>query len=1213
LKNIALARSDLERQQCQQFASDKVSMDSEFVPPCFTESGMFMSKHRAALLRNHPYVYDDHYNHIAPTLVIAEPYSFLATPYKWTLRDDSKDSPNTWFYTQFDESIEIRVGSNNWVSNGTNQKHIFDYFYEDVIPNESIIIAYAKAVPFIENSGRILIGLGWVEAVGALNEYDYYKTLTSGMMASYLWERNIGHSIRNDRRNGFLFPFDEIKKYLRDNPQQNPDELVVIAPDDYRDEFSYATEHLSNDALILTLNKVISVLKKYIEIGLSFGEGVSWDECINWCENLLQTVWSDRGAFPGLGSVLSALGVPYGFDIAKALKFRYRDNELWEEISSAIDKLSTILPDKQKGILKNFTTTKRENISEIIDEKQSYLQLLSRITLTLPQAKLLLDDVTRSDRWLCNYADQLTNIHNSDLSAFIIDNPYVLFEKTCRLEEKYRIGIGTIDLALFPPAFIVDQFFSYGDSSRITEQDDKRRLRAIIVSVLEQDAANGNSLMLASDLIEAVGKFRSDVPDIESEIRLATIQSKRRKDFFEEYFVQFPVELIPESGEKRIETALQLIRLQDVGSKIRRFVDDRIMLSLCIEDDWESLLNSVLKREQQAERDRENESRKEKVAAIAKMACSRISVLTGGAGTGKTTTLAALCKSNAIQSDGILVLAPTGKARVVLSSKLRKEGIHSTAKTLFQFLKNSKHCDTNTWSYYLSGKSDGNTPATVIIDECSMLTEEMFAALIEAVKNAKRVIFVGDPNQLPPIGTGKPFYDLVQKLKDQDGQPHYANLLVSNRQKQGGLSNIRLDVELSKIFSEDLAAQVQGDLFTQISLDNTNIEFIKCEDATSLSLALQQALSKIGINDVPTFDALLGGGLESSGKWMNFDSASSVENWQILSPYRNKEIVGTSGMNSLIQSTYRIPKPNFHRNTPSPLGVEGIRFAEKVINVQNQDRSSKKWRGTVWSRSLPMESCEYYTANGEIGIVTGLKDGCHFIQFSTQDGYIYNFHNGPLEESPIELAYALTVHKAQGSGFKATIFVLMEPDRGISHLVTREMLYTALTRQSEKVFIIYNKEPSEIRKYSDVELSDLAHRKTNLFGKAILRQVKDGWYDSKHIFITEDGTKVLSKSEVIVYNMLYNAGLDPIYERELRLGDITVHPDFTIETTSRDVYWEHLGMLGDYGYRKDWERKQRTYAAHGITVENGNLVLSQDELNGSIDSTKIKMLIEKLQ
>ena len=174
------------------------------------------------------------------------------------------------------------------------------------------------------------------------------------------------------------------------------------------------------------------------------------------------------------------------------------------------------------------------------------------------------------------------------------------------------------------------------------------------------------------------------------------------------------------------------------------------------------------------------------------------------------------------------------------------------------------------------------------------------------------------------------------------------------------------------------------------------------------------------------------------------------------------------------------------------------------------------------------------------------------------------------------------------------------------------MLYTALTRQSEKVFIIYNKEPSEIRKYSGVELSDLAHRKTNLFGNTVLRQVKDGWFDSKHIFITEDGTKVLSKSEVIVYNMMFEAGLNPIYERELRLGDIIVHPDFTIETTTGDIFWEHLGMLGDYGYRKDWERKKNLYSEHGISIENGNLILSQDELNGSIDSTKIKSQIQNI-
>ena len=94
--------------------------------------------------------------------------------------------------------------------------------------------------------------------------------------------------------------------------------------------------------------------------------------------------------------------------------------------------------------------------------------------------------------------------------------------------------------------------------------------------------------------------------------------------------------------------------------------------------------------------------------------------------------------------------------------------------------------------------------------------------------------------------------------------------------------------------------------------------------------------------------------------------------------------------------------------------------------------------------------------------------------------------------------------------------------------------------------------------------------------------------------------------------MLFESGLNPIYERELRLGDVIVHPDFTIETTTGDVFWEHLGMLGDYGYRKDWERKKKLYSEHGISIENGNLILSQDELNGSIDSTKIKSQIQNI-
>lgn len=1225
LKNIALARADPDKPQCSSCAGASTAVGENFHPPCLMESGMFMSSHEMEDIRQHPYTYDSHYQHILDTSVTIGRHSFVATPYKWTLKDDAADSPNNQFFTQYDPTVELDVGSGSWVSNGENQKKIFEYFYQDVEPDKSIVVAYAKAVPFIESPGRIIIGIGRVDSIGELRKYAYSEPPTGEMMTAFLWERNIGHSIRANRKNGFLFPFTEIQAYLEDNPAQSPDELVIIAPEEYRNEFSYATEHLSHDALIQTLNQTIQVLRKYQEIHLPYGNGASWSECIKWCETRLQEVWADRGAYPGLGAVLSALGMPYGFDVAIALKAKYKDNELWDNIADGVNNLEKLLPAKQKGITKFLTKTKHADIVDEIDEKKSYLALLSRITLTLPQASLLLDDTTRTGRTL-KYADHLTDIHNSDLSAKITANPYILYEKTYMLAPQFRIGISQIDIAMFPPDYVASQFFASDDENRISESDDQRRLRAVIVSILEHEAMSGSSLMLINDVISAVSKFRSDVPNIEPDIRLRTI--KRLTSYFASMFAQIDVRLITESGEERNDLALQLVRLQEIDGIINNFVDGKIDKSIEIDDAWDVLLDQALGENTQPGDEHEAAARAEKVAAIAKMAKSPISVLTGGAGTGKTTTLVALCLNDIIQRGRILVLAPTGKARVVLSSKLRDKSIEHTAKTIFQYLKETSHCDIYTWSYYTSGKVDQGVPDTIIIDECSMLTEEMLGALAETVSRAKRVILVGDPNQLPPIGTGKPFYELVQKFKSQKRQPHYANLLVSNRQKSGDGSAIRLDVELSKMFTEDLTSQVSDDLFERISHDKDNIEFVQCNDVESVPQVIIDTLAKAAnIVDVDSFDISLGG--VPNPPWMNFDDAKSIEDWQILSPYRNKEIVGTNSINSTIHTIYRVDgtSPSFKKvETENPLGIDGIVFGEKVINVINQDRKNWKW-GVYSPSKLDMENCERYIANGEVGIVTKLNKKKHWsyrnnrlesmnvehiVQFSTQTGYAYNFKSGisESETQQLELAYALTVHKAQGSGFKVTIFVLIEPERGLNPLVTREMLYTALTRQSNKVFIIYNKQPSEIKKYESAELSDLAHRKTNLFGQAILREIRSGWYDSNLIHITIDGKLVRSKSEVIVYNMLVNSGREPIYEKILTFADGTrVLPDFTIETSSGTVYWEHLGKLGDYNYRKDWERKQKLYADNGITKEKGNLIITRDELSGAIDTQIISHII----
>jgi len=100
-----------------------------------------------------------------------------------------------------------------------------------------------------------------------------------------------------------------------------------------------------------------------------------------------------------------------------------------------------------------------------------------------------------------------------------------------------------------------------------------------------------------------------------------------------------------------------------------------------------------------------------------------------------------------------------------------------------------------------------------------------------------------------------------------------------------------------------------------------------------------------------------------------------------------------------------------------------------------------------------------------------------------------------------------------------------------------------------------------------------------------------------------------------VADALSRNGIDYEYEKLLTFPDgEKVFPDFTLTKSDREIiYWEHLGMLGDYGYRRDWERKKQIYADHGITIKNGLLVTSQDELSGAISSPEIQLSIDKIK
>ena len=925
LPRIGEGRRDQDEVRCAGQRLDEIAKRS--LPPCVEEKASFMAPFELTRTITHPYrdVFPETHGHLDPIRFVQPAYSAACVPYRWTLREKVEGDPATgeaglaerlrigWI-PEREPDIRSRQGkrvATTWVQEGENQRALLDTFFSALRPHESLCFFYAKRTPLSDQSRRVIVGVGRVLSVGEPTEYE--SNIESPPLRAILWERNVGHSVRPESTDGFLFPYREALT-VAERDGISPEEFVAFAPDEHFDAYSYGSELLPHDGAVASLITCAATLHRIRDRI----EG-PWDEVLAWIDTQLNRLWEARGGFPGLGSALSAFGYEWGFQHGTLLAYEI---ELMAERKGETDPwalVDAVMADPSKlhgSLAKLLPQSLRRGWQRLTVERRALLQLLARCALSEDQALRLYDATERNGAGI-----ELTD-------ADLIANPYLLFEGDRRAIDP--IAFRTVDRGVHPAK----------DSIRTIEDPaDQRRVRALAIDLLDEAAREGHTLLPRSWLISRARDRALQPPCPLGENVL---------DATEEFFGS----AIERSTTRAGEPTYQLDRLVGCRAIIRKEVLGRKRgRPHKAVHDWRRIVNEELSEplpKDSDERELEERARTEKAAALEQMFRSRLSVLIGSAGTGKTTLLKMLC--SLLPEQDVLLLAPTGKARVRLEERTERRG---SGQTLAQFLIGLHRYNGATGAYFPNRKAPRCADyRTVIVDECSMLTEEQLSALIDALRNVERLVLVGDPRQLPPIGAGRPFSDIVRELEPPELQrtehanantfvprcaPGYAELIITRRQRKESVSTDEIDpsgyTELTVTRRQQgssradilLASHFNGksiDPGADAVLDDpagssdSLLRLVQWDHPEELHAKLVEELVRglqlSGSSDEIGFEESLGGTRYMEAPHAFFrnkyrdhtGAAAKAETWQILSPVR-AGMVGVDALNRMIQTRFR--------------------------------------------------------------------------------------------------------------------------------------------------------------------------------------------------------------------------------------------------------------------------------------------------------------------
>jgi exodeoxyribonuclease V alpha subunit len=1184
LEHVRDSRDDRVEESKHGCAIGTVRAETGYLPPCQRDANAF-GEEQFWIRHNDPLE-----SRALPSVdEEISPYSCCPTPYRWMLEANFRDICE-------DENLRIPERRNpesspTWVMEDHRQRTLLAHFWGKLQKKKSLVFYYCNRGNAVDDAtSRLIVGVSRIEEIGD-QLYFGKSAKTPGNFP--VWSRQITSTMPSE---GVRIPYQEYIALGID-----PAAIACRPPNGMLQPFSYVAEHLTDGQAVSALLAVLKSLERVRRDGLVAGP---WDASIAWCNSVLDEVWAGRGAFPGIGSVLRYLGCAQGHayhaTVLRELE-RARSNP-WEHVLAILEgRLDPPNDQYTHGLMEAAQKWRA------MPTRHRLLATLAQFELTTEQVTGVANEDERRKRGIAATPDR------------ICENPYLLFEQDRGTKTSEPIGLETIDQGMWPMGDAA--LFRSGDA---IAHDDPRRVRATACAVLRAAAEAGDTLLPFETFMR---RMHDHFPDARRcLVDREAFWDGENRSFYDGIF-WLKEESVPEAW--RVEAsdtgatpvaadpdddlvedlgaddsdgstaptikliALKRVRKQEVEiAKVFdgiRKLDDLPSPS----PDWRAMLT----REESAggfgapRTQREIEAVDEKVRALEILFSQRISILTGGAGTGKTSVLK-IFLNQLRQSEGVtatLMAAPTGKARVRLQAATER-----SSNTIHQILNDVGMLGPN--YRILDEPEKGRLCYTnIVIDESSMLSVELLAALFRAIDaNAfRRLIFVGDPYQLPPIGPGRPFVDALRWMREMHPEC-IAELRTCMRvaETSDGATTISKGLELAAGYRDEAGPGDDAVLSELVRQGKTaDVEIVVWNDHSELLAAIDRVLESefdISGNSEKAFDRSLG---------IDSEDWRACENWQILSPTRIQPF-GTDELNRVIQHRFRANMLSKAREPdsrwPAPMGDQDIVYHDKVMQRVNQP----KW--------LPQNAKGLrFVANGEIGVITaawkgkeGDPDTLRAI-FSTQPEAEYRYRKADVKEA-LELAYALTVHKAQGSDFEIVILILPRKAQTLS----RELLYTGLTRFKRKLILLVEKDSQPLLDLRRPDASDTMRRTTRMFSLLIGQDagdigIKGPYRPEGLIHRTSDGTPVRSKSEVIVYDVLTSLGLSvryeqPLMNRHVDPADFRL-PDFTVHHQGQTWYWEHLGMLDKATYKADWDLKQQWYRDNGYW---GRVITSEDHPGG---------------